>query len=570
MKRFTIAAAVVIATMLLSTSLVAQPQVKFLAAGSSAMFNTLAYAADKVNSDGYVLCGSNTTGNLWSAGKNGDNGPYILDSRDGAIPHEQGDLWVAWDGAADGSTAQKICAMISVDSAVGVRAALATPGATLFIPSGLKGTLGQKKVTGIDDSTVTLPNNIYAALNGATIGVAATDVRPEDAKWATVRALTTLGDAVSDPNPTNNGTVGSIFQYVKGLGYASSNANIGVTIQSSKSSTGATPVNFALYGKDPFGSNPAVSTSWSTIPVGAAPVIVAANTNTGSAFAAPGCNNVNIAGLCGVLDGSFTNSADICGGASGSTLVTFLREPLSGTYNTMEYSGPASYQCYSTQEKGVDPSNNNPLGGTYASGNTGRFRAIGTSEMVKAIRDSVNSIGYAFWGYGNFSSSNTGGHEQYLTIDNVDPLFDNPTSRGNGTGTSVPGSAYTFPVQNGDGTYPYISFPNVANGSYRIWTTYRLLTANSSYYDWAKLFATVAQNDQIYKVFSDFVPMSQMKVFHDHYYTANIGAQNILNGYSCANYYETGGDAGGLVYTCQQEADYEAANANAMITGKHQ
>jgi hypothetical protein len=567
MKKFRLisAAMVLCAAMLLSVSAQAQ-SVVFLAAGSSAMFNDTAYTATVLNSQGYVLCGPN----VWTL----KNGAQIVDSRNASILPETGNVWVSWNGSANGSGATKICAYISVDSAVGVRAAMAVPAATISLPSSDNGAAGGNIVPNLPQADSPLPASIYAALNGQSIQVAASDVRPEDAKFATVRALSPLGQGLVDPNPTWNNPMGSILLQAQGLGYAqgtgtSAAANIGNSIKSSQSSTVANPVNFSLFGQDPFGSNPSVN-GWVTIKVGAAPVIVFVNkTNTASGHFGDGnCTNITTSTLCGVLDGTLQRNIDICEPTTVTNVFgvpVYEREPISGTYNTTESATVGSFQCFSTQERNVNPSTNNPMeiAGTIA-GN-GRYRVIGTGEMVKTVAANADAIGYAFWGYGNFSASNNSAptNTRYLLVDSVDPLYANSGTGANpnGAGSGV----FPTPVS---GSYPVLTFPNINNGTYRIWTTYRFLVPNvatpagQNNYAWANLFATIAQSDAS-TIYSDFIPASSLNVIHDHFYQSWSGAYN-----DCTNN-EAGGDMGGSVFTCEQVTGYPAANGGATLIQKH-
>lgn len=549
--RFVVAAMALSATLLLSAGLQAQ-SVVFLAAGSSAMFNDMAYTATVFNSQGYVLCGPN----VWTK-KKGNGGAQIVDNRAGVgvIPNETGDVWVTWNGNANGTGATKICAYVSVDSSVGVRAALANPTATISIAAALNGSAGDNYVPNLPNPDSALPNVIYTALNGQAFTVGATDVRPEDTKFATVRSLSPLGGTIVDPNPYYNNPIGTIL-FAFGLGYASAgNPNIGNPIQSSQSTAVAHPINFALFGQDPFGDGthePAYQ--WVTIPVGAGPVVVFVNTTDASGLGNGKCLNINTSAFCGMLDGTLQRNIDACEPPTATVagVPVFLREPISGTYNTTEFSTAASFQCLSTQEKNVNPAVQNPLNmaGTIAGSN--RARVIGTGEMVKTVAATADSLGYAFWGYGNFSASNNNAptNTHYLTVDGNDPLYANGAN-----------PSQAFPVPSG-GVFPPLSFPNIQNGTYRIWTTYRFVVPNLANYDWALLFAQIGQSDAASQ-YSDYIPFSSLNVFHDHFYQSNIGAYN-----NCTSA-ESGGDMGGLVYTCTQEAGYEAANGGQHLIQKH-
>jgi hypothetical protein len=584
------AALAMCAAMLLSVSAQAQTAV-FVAAGSSAMFNDLAYTATVLNSQGYVLCGPN----VWTVKSNAAIAA-IQDNRagTGVIANEPGNLWVTWNGSANGTGATKVCAYIAVDSSVGVRAAMAQPAATLFLASSAVGTAGAGAVPNLPNADSSLPANVQAALNGQTIGIAVTDVRPEDAKFATIRALSPQGGGLVDPNPNYNNVMGSILLQAKGLGYAkgtgtSASANIGNAI-TSVAGTVANPVNFALFGADPF-TNQTIG-SWQTFQIGAAPVVFFVNTTaTGTGHLGDGnCTNTTTPSVCGLLDGTMQRNTDLCEPATTPAADVFgvgvwVREPISGTYNTTEYATTGSFQCFSSQEKDpaslgvVNPASNNPLnisGLTFNGQTAYRKRAITTGEMVKQVANTTNpdSFGYAFWGYGNFSSSNNNAPTQthYLTLDGIDPLYSNGTYNATTNPNGNPNGQGVFPVKTG-GVYPVLPFTNLLNGSYRVWTTYRFLVANitspsgQNASDWAQLFNQIANSDAA-TIYSDFVPFANMTYLHDHYYQSWTGGYN-----DCSNSNEAGGDMGGLVFTCAQVLGYPAVNGNVTqlptLTQKH-
>ena len=105
---------------------------------------------------GYVPCGPY----IWTGASGGANittGPYIFDSRSSAINNEPGNVWISWNVAAQPSGTNvptKVCAFISVDSAVGVRAAMANPSASLIIPSNLTGAADAGKLTALPSNAV--------------------------------------------------------------------------------------------------------------------------------------------------------------------------------------------------------------------------------------------------------------------------------------------------------------------------------------------------------------------------------------------------------------------------------
>jgi len=545
-------------TLSLATSLSAQVSPQFLAAGSSAMFNSFAYAAANPTSG---ICG----GHHWSK----KNGASIDDTaRNSNIPLEAGNIWIAWDNSTNPTT---VCAYVSVDSSVGVRAFMANPVAVVDLASSYVGTFGDSLVGTLSSEAATdaLPLAIQQSINKQSVLQAMTDVRPEDAKFATERALATLNARL----PYTSGVY-------YGLGYNQGAATgVGTPIYSSQSATKATPVEFNLFGNDPFtgGATPA----WHTDNVGAAPVVVFANvTDNASGSGGLGdptlaITNVDRYTLAGLLSGRISRTRDLstASGASSVGVNVFIREPLSGTMNTMEYNvtnsvgvyanvpqapwGPA---LYSGQETNVgNPSCPCPTFGTSNAANPlqlptaagMRYRVVGTGEMVKTVAKTADALGYAFWGYGNFSASNNNAPTttHYLTVDGTDPLFANGTNP-NGVGV--------FPTPT-SGVYPSLTFPNIQNGSYPVWTMYRVVYTNATRSFTKQIIAAAQANAN--RMMSDFIPASSVNVFHTHFYQEQFGGMNgnlgTLNG-GCpvtTGDCESGGDAGGQVFNNQAALD---------------
>lgn len=542
-------------------------------AGSSAMFNTMGFAAFEQNNQGYNLCGPHH----WSY-KGGAAGSAtfvgIHDSRSSAIADEPATVWVSWnDAEINGGTNPKVCAFAQVDSTVGVRAAFArtssgTPAASISINASFVGVAGQNKVPAASIADEALPANVYTTLNGAAITVAAADIRPEDAKFATTRTLTALGTNMTQ----------SLLNGVKGLGYANpSTPGIGYPIQSSQSTTIANPVDFALFGSDPISGGAAAST-FAAYQVGAGPAMIFVNTSNSAAYhlGDASLTNINSSVLSGFLDGTYSRTRDMFNatGVADYPVKTFIREPLSGTMNVVEYNVPNSFRYFTSQEKGVlggapsSSNTSNPLALAGNSTGSGRYRAVGTGEEVSTVIKAANadSLGYAFWSYGNFAAVTSGSIARYLTVDGVDPLYSGPSANPNGVGV--------FPTKSGS-TYPVLTFPNIVNGSYPAWTIFRLIVVPEANKSAVQNFVTIAQDDAA--VFSDFIPAPSLKVFRSHFYTANIGGDDghVFDSADGVYYPEAGGDVGGTVYPIQADYDFIAdsvANGNGIkqLINRHQ
>ena len=172
----------------------------FIAAGSSAQFSEYALAFGGVLGDG---AGGACGGHHFTK----SNGAQAADVRSGVTPADLGNLLIVWDNSADGTGAAypspaaptKICVYVSLDSTLGVKAFmnsnLTVPGEFLNIvsssgPSNSISPFWAVSGTNADESSI--PADVLAAAQGQPFNVAVTDIRPEDAKFATTRALTTL------------------------------------------------------------------------------------------------------------------------------------------------------------------------------------------------------------------------------------------------------------------------------------------------------------------------------------------------------------------------------------------
>ena len=555
------------------------PAETFYTAGSSAQFNTFGIAAAyNIPGQGGQLCGTNH----WSAKSSGTGASATIalyDPRSSSIAYEPANLWVVWDNNAANSVAGAgvVCYYASVDSVVGVRSFFAR--AQLVLSSSLVGTAGTNQVPLIGTDT-TLPQAIYNIINGSVLQSANTDIRVEDAKFATMRVLTAAGTQVTGRGAT-------------GLGYGP--FPIGTSIVSSYSATTANPVDFAIVPSDtdPVNSSNGIR-EYFDVSIGAAPVMVFANvSNTASGHLGDGnYTNINRFMLAKALQGTITHIRDL--GFTASTtpvypitnypdapLNVYIREPLSGTYNTMEWSisnareiqgddwGPGRV---SGQETGVTPSNtagctakpctnsNVASGGSgnplylYTSNGSSRGRAIGTGEMINAVNVKADTLGYAFWGFSSFAGKAS---IKYLDVDGVDPLFSGPTANPNGVGV--------FPTCTTSGgvatSCAGVPFTHIIDGTYPVWSKYRLYwDPNTQATNIAATIVKYAQqaSEPSVGIIQDFLPADDMQTFHSHYtqvvtdaggaYTGNNGFKNGVP--------ETGGDMGGAVLTVQSELDY--------------
>jgi hypothetical protein len=590
------------AAMFAMTSTANAQGLKFLGVGSSAMFQTFGVAAFNdlcIPQGGASNCHHYSVNGKTSGG---NNFAQVVDSRaNGAINPEGGNLWIVWDNSTSPAT---VWAYLSVDSIVGNRAFFAVPRAQLQVDTSVTTGNAKNLINSLlfddgagnpvaDDSS--LPSAILSAIQ-TTFTAAGSDIRVEDAKLATNRALSNLDTAK-----------------ISGLGYNQSGASctpngtfptlIGCPMKSTYDSTVATPVQYAIKAKDPFTN----LTAWkyTQLDVAAVPEVVLYNVSDVNGLGKvdgsgnPLFKNINRFTLASTLNGSLGRAQDLDLGLAGNTtpLTVILREALSGTMNVMEYSIPRNLAmqtgvpALSSQEAGINLGNActptvncpNPLflpgpGGSH------RERGIGNGQVtngisnstVGGVKNTANSLAYAFFSYGNVSKfTGSGGTVRYVTVDGVDPFNAN---YGTNTFQSVsygPGQlpACNAPCPLANGT----SYPNVRNGSYPIWNIVRLITdASGPNKANAQALITAAQGAVNSKV-PDFVPFvcttpskcngePGLLVFRSHYTIAGI-ATKAANGNNTAA--EAGGDIGGGVFPIQADKDF-FSDTGKELTGYRQ
>lgn len=501
----------------------------------------------------------------------------LVDSRFTEAVADTATAWITWAPSTAGcgtpniSSTTPVTMYLSTDSTVGNRCFFASPRCTITTTA-TAGTAGSNALPGVNDTA--LPASVLTAVSGAPENVAATDIRPEDAKFATIRALTTCGTPV---------VAGS--QYL-GIGFTSGSEIKGSTHQTNGSGGGFNVGNFNLMGTDPY-TSAALPGNFVVTPVAATPVVVVVNPQNTLGFGSLLVTNIDRATLAGYLDGTYGSTSDLIpqgfsSGGSGSTV--YIREFLSGTYNTMEYAIPNSVQNQSSQEVGLASLNagfvnGNPFppfncsggapGGTFAlatgaagtanpldesytrnSGVTSfRERAIGTGNELKAQQATADSLGYAFWSAANFSGASAS-NSKYLTVDGIDPIQEN----------WVDGLVPT----SGNDLLGNVSLAHIKDGSYPIWSILRLVsdptgightTAAALAVDAAK-FLSPSQ--------PDFVPLTQLAVVRSHFappgvnFPSAAGTNIPANGTGADA--EAGGDVAGLVYTLQADGSYNSDN----------
>ena len=413
-----------------------------LTAGSSAQFGTFAVAAYNLAKAGgatayhYTVKSGSCTPAAGSTTPPASCYASVHDVRSTAIPYEPANVWVVW-------SSNGIWAYASVDSTVGVRAFQAYPRAQFALETQpATSSTSNYNFWGDGTADTTLTTAVFNALNNHAFTAANTDIRPEDALFATNKALQT---------------------------YPSSTKYVGSPIKSTFGTGTATPVSFSLLSgtKDPIsGGTIPSSAAFVTLPIGAAPIVFLANSQSGSATAS--ATNVTSANAASLFSGVGNCAGSLVNGVSSSAaLDPVLREPLSGTMNTTEYTVfvPGGH----SQETGLT-SSTNPANVTCGSGH--RVRAIGTGDEVKAVQNGyasselTNAVGYAFFSY---ESTGTNAAYKYVTLNSVDPI-NSAYSNGSLPTCAVVSGQFTCPVKGGT------SFPTLRNGTYAAWSVYRMIT----------------------------------------------------------------------------------------------
>lgn len=456
---------------------------------------------------------------------------------------DTGNAWVAWTKGSSGdcTTASNIYAYQQTDSVVGNRCLANAPSCSIAYPTSNPAPAGLILAAA---SEVSLPTTVANALNSATVNFAGSDIRPEDAEFAVTRALTPCG------TPVVSGS-----QYL-GLGYSNGNEVGSFNFNQAGTGSSFNVVSFSL---------PA---SFNVTLVGATPIVVAAN-GTGISAGA-----VSAQTLANLLDGTYSYTGQVSSSPSvtGSALTVYLREPVSGTYNTMEYNIPNTTVAQTSQDVGVNqPSAQVNCNGSVPTGlisgsspvayrmnisttsGGARQREIGTGNELAAVVANANgnSLGYGFWSVANFkgfTSSATPNAVYLQVIPNgsttaVDPLLNGSTT-------------YTGAIPTTSSEIANVDLHTTADGTYPIWSLLRLVTISSS--------ATTAAEDlaSATDVFAtnvrpDFVIPSNMNVVRSHFLPPAIGslANGLVNGdwqlndgmSACFSAPESGGDVGGVV-----------------------
>jgi hypothetical protein len=572
---------------------------KVVIAGASSQWQTLALAA--YNDGTSLVSGGGQTFHYTSS-----SNFNLVDNRGGTTT-DTGQIWIVWDSASSGPN---VWAFISVDSVTGDRCYFAVPKCTVTYPGSSLPAPANAITVWPDHSSDTAPTAAVAALfadASQAVSVAATDIRPEDAVFAECRVNSPLGagsaggaasdglDGLGYSQAAATQAAGACFTYTTAAQGAINGIGHAILSGYPKSTKQANVLAFAISGKDPI--------TGSTIPaytvyaIGAAPVVFLTNRQNNL----KNLINVTEQQLQQVLSGTNCDGSAF-GAAFAGPINIFLRDPQSGTYNTVEATVARYPTVYPnpieglSQEANVNaPANNYQLNG-YASacgsGTGQRWRTIGTSEEIKAVYNSDSStvfgssardgIGYAYFSYGNVNTSgqvlSDSANYGYLKLDGVDPIWaaygvgqaidpGEPTGPGQlpspaDLPTAVCANAFPCPENQiwGSGA----SYPNLRNGTYRSWSLLRLVATGTAGAN-ASALITAAEKQAVLTT-PDFVPESKQTItaaenpfgyaitdnglllLRSHYQQYDGSGVNI--GVAAVNQpttSEKGGDMGGLI-----------------------
>jgi hypothetical protein len=540
-------------------------------AGASAEWQSVALAAFSEAGAGALH---------WTSASNAVN---LEDTRVTPANIDAGTLWVVWKTTGK---VTKVWSYNKVDAVVGTRCYFAQPHCTVIAPSANLTGGGSGQISSAFWGTDTaLPANISALFtSGTPVNVAATFYRPEDAAFLTCRTNSLLG-AGSYGGAASDGLDGLGYNSVNapgvcpanGLGQASG-AYVGTPIKSGyPGSTGqANVLAFNISGVDPI-SGDAIP-AYKVLKLGAAPLVFIDERNEGQLT---NLSNATPQQLQQAFSG--TNCDASAFGLPAGGINIFQNEPISGQGNIAEatvFRGPTVYTGTGTgsvlglsQESNVNGAVNNPLAGqsgTCLAGAGARYRAIGSSEEVKAVQNSSakfggrDGIGYGVFSYGNFVNIANNATYGYIQLNGVDPIFahysgGDPGQPGNGilpAAANLPAACSgAFPCTEKDIWAGGLSFPNLRNGTYSAWSVVRLIS-NGSGLTAAEALVSKAAAVVVGSV-PDFVPIARtvvdgvtdpgLLVQRSHYQQYDGAGTFIGTAPVNSGTLESGGDIGGCI-----------------------
>jgi Bacterial Ig-like domain (group 3)/Beta-propeller repeat/Abnormal spindle-like microcephaly-assoc'd, ASPM-SPD-2-Hydin len=527
----------------------ALPTQAFIGGGSSAMFVELGQAAIALN-------GGAGGGCVWSQLAN--TAVLARDNRTTPSTDQQGNIWIVWSpgtgtcAAPTGNYA--VYSYMSLDSVAADRCFFEVDSSSIsgcvqiltVAPAAAGSNLlcypSTTTCSYFGDTTGGLPSAVTNAVSNAHWFAVGTDLLPVDAKFATFRALAPCGQQVArQPFDLE-------LRSAYGLGYAGGTPGVGVPIQSYYSTNSVPIIDFNLTGTDPISGLAVPPFSVST--VGAQPVVVVVSPAGGDGIGA--ATDIPSYVLMNFYNGALGRATDLLGPVQPYAVTSLVPEPLSGAYNTFEWSIVNSSQFHDSQDAyncsgtsvSSNPLNLQSLNGQFA--NSGqqfayRRRVVGSAEMAAQLQAGStgdNRLGYFLWNANN-ASTFTETNGKYLTVNGVDPLLNSYTDG------VLPGVDPSHPASN-------VTFKYLNAGDYPIWTALRIVTQSPA----PVAVTNLVQATQAYSSLQhDFIPVSQLNVWHSHFYVPSINSNVAANGVTVnptspndlcnGSLPEFGGDAGG-------------------------
>ena len=412
------------------------------------------------------------------------------------------------------------------------------------------------------------PATVISAIHNSHWSWAGTDIRPEDAKFATFRVLAPCNAFI------NRQPFDQILRQVQGLGYSAGNT-IGDDFSAGKLFH---VKDFNISGNDPVTNNPVPGFTTST--VGAQPIIIAVGPNPSpSGLGIAQATDIPSFVAANFFDGTLVRANDLVGPSAPFAVTALIREPLSGTYNTFEFGAINNSQFHVSMDIGNCSGGTPPTlhivsgNGVGLEGGTVqgfRRRVIGTGQMVSTLQASVEGggnqpsktqIGYFFW-----SAANVAGltKVKYLTYNGVDPIQNSYTNgtlpSSGGPGDPCSGSITTCPAG-------LITFKNLNNGDYALWSALRVISASPTP---GAITSLIAGAQTLNSSQTDFVPLSSLKAWRSHFLMTAINVNTGANGPTInpatpgdlcnpgggPALPEQGGDVGGSIILKQANADF--------------
>jgi hypothetical protein len=550
----------------------------YIGTGSSALFLELGQAAAALSD----------TGCYWTK-KTAPSGTTIAarDTRVGSPgTDETGAIWIAW-GKGSGSCATpagsfNVYSQMNLDSVLGDRCFFmvdsgGVAGCTQIITvpgsvGGVGGTAGDSpSLLGSGYTDTIIPSGVVAALNNQRVFVAATDIRPEDAKFASARMFAACGAPIS-----RNPYLFTSYQ-TTGLGYGTGTTGVGVDIVDIFAKHFHV-LDFNITGNDPITAKalPSNVANYTVSTVGAQPILVVATYAASATTGIQAATDISFDTLAEFLMGAYGRSNDITGNTTTNGVTVYEREPLSGTYNTMEYSTVNSNEIKNSQElfncsgSSVGPQPMNIPTAFGAIPNASKQRVIGTGNMITALKAHANgdSLGYFFWSAANGSGFDST-QSKYLTVAGVDPILDRYGSAlySGGTGCAS-GPSDLAPGQIPDsvnGGLPCVTFKNLNAGDYPIWSALRLVSISPTP---AGVTNLIAGAQTLSSTQNDFIPLSRLKTWHAHFNFYGLGLLGLSNGNTVNPL--TPGDLCSLApLSSNPEAGGDAGGSNVSIIGNN-